>query len=218
MDRPNRAPPVATGQPKNFKNNRVLQGIAAIYAIVWLIAAISPTNRFDWLLENLLVFAFVGLLIATYRTFTFSNLSYGLMALFLCLHAVGAHYNYSHSPIGFWLQSALDMERNHYDRVIHFFFGLLFSDPLHELARRAGRISERWSYLASFALVLACSNFYEIVEWAAAEIIDPEAALAFLGTQGDVFDAQKDAVLALAGAILGLSLTALSRKTRLRAH
>ena len=218
MNRPNRASPAATGQPKNFKNNRVLQAIIAIYAIVWLIAAISPTNRFDWLLENLLVFAFVGLLAGTYRRFAFSNLSYGLIAVFLCLHAVGAHYNYSHSPIGFWLQSALDMERNHYDRVIHFLFGLLFSYPLHELARRAGRISGRWCYLVSLALILACSNFYEIVEWAAAEIFDPEAALAFLGTQGDVFDAQKDAALALAGAILGLSLTALSRKARLQAH
>ncbi len=218
MNRPNRASPAATGQPKSFKNNRVLQAIAVIYATVWLIAAISPTDRFDWLLENLLVFVFVGLLAATYRAFTFSNLSYGLMAVFLCLHAVGAHYNYSHSPIGFWLQSALDMERNHYDRVIHFLFGLLFSYPLHELARRAARISGGWCYLVSLALILACSNFYEIVEWATAEIIDPEAAFAFLGTQGDVFDAQKDTVLALAGAILGLSLTALSSNARVRTH
>ncbi len=206
-----------TEQRKDFKNNRVLQAIVAIYAAVWLIAAISPMDRFDWLLENVLVFAFAGLLAGTYRAFAFSNLSYALMAAFLGLHAVGAHYTYSEAPIGFWLQSALDMERNHYDRVIHFLFGLLFSYPFHELARRGARISGRWCYLASLALILACSNFYEIVEWTAAEIIDPEAALAFLGTQGDVFDAQKDAALALAGAILGLSLTALSRKTRFRA-
>jgi putative membrane protein len=110
------------------------------------------------------------------------------------------------------------MERNHYDRAIHFLFGLLLSYPIHELALHGLRISERWSYLASLAFILACSNVYEIIEWAAAEIIDPEAALAFLGTQGDVFDAQKDAALALAGAVLGLSLTALGGKIRSRIH
>jgi len=202
----------------DFKGNRALHAIAAAYALVWLTTAVSPTDRFDWLLENLLVVAVVGLLIASYRAFVFSTLSYALIAVFLSLHAVGAHYTYSETPAGFWLQAALDLERNHYERAIHFLFGVLFSFPLYELSRSGAGLPSRWSYLASLVLILACSNLYEILEWAAAEVIDPEAALAFLGTQGDVFDAQKDAGLALAGATLGLAVTALGRKVRVRAH
>ena len=199
----------STARHKDIAGNRPLQVIAAIYGCVWLIAAVSPVNRFDWMLENLLVLAFVGVLAGTYRVFAFSDLSYVLIAVFMGLHAVGAHYTYSETPIGFWLQSAFELERNHYDRVIHFGFGLLFSYPFFELAMRGGGLSGSWRYVASIALVMACSNVYEIIEWAAAEFIDPEEALAFLGTQGDVFDAQKDAALALAGGVLGLAITAL---------
>jgi putative membrane protein len=117
--------------------------------------------------------------------------------------------------MGFWLKETLELERNHYDRLVHFLFGLLFSYPLREVVMRGARVSGSWCYVLSFALALSLSSFYEILEWGAAEILDPEAILAFLGTQGDVFDAQKDAVLAAAGVILGLAITAmLERGTR----
>ena len=133
----------------------------------------------------------------------------------ITLHAVGAHYTYSESPMGFWLKEALELERNHYDRLVHFLFGLLFSYPLREVVMRGARVSGPWRYVLSFALALSLSSFYETLEWGAAEILDPEAIFAFLGTQGDVFDAQKDAVLAAAGVILGLAITAmLDRGTR----
>jgi putative membrane protein len=99
----------------NFANNRVLHNLAAVYGIIWIAMAIAPTSRFDWFLENLLVFALVGLLVATYRVFPLSDLSYTLIAVFLSLHAVGAHYTYSVPPMGFWLQEAWNLERNHYD-------------------------------------------------------------------------------------------------------
>jgi putative membrane protein len=199
----------------NFRNNRLLQALAAGYGVIWLVAAIAPTNRFDWFLENLLVIAFAGLLVATYRAFPLSDLSYTLIAIFLSLHAVGAHYTYSEAPMGFWLKETLELERNHYDRLVHFLFGLLFGYPLREVVMRGARVSGLWCYVLSIALVLSLSSFYEILEWGAAEVLDPEAILAFLGTQGDVFDAQKDAVLAAAGTILGLAITALlERGTR----
>jgi putative membrane protein len=193
----------------NFRNNRLLQTLAASYGVIWLVAAIAPTSRFDWFLENLIVIAFVALLVATYRAFPLSDLSYTLIAIFLSLHAVGAHYTYSEAPMGFWLKEALEVERNHYDRLVHFLFGLLFSYPLREVVMRRARVSGPWCYVLSFALALSLSSLYEILEWGAAEILDPEAILAFLGTQGDVFDAQKDAVLAAAGVILGLAITAM---------
>jgi putative membrane protein len=193
----------------NFTSNRVLQALTAVYGVIWLVTAIAPTSRFDWFLENLLVFGFVGLLATTYRAFPLSDLSYTLIAVFLSLHAVGAHYTYSESPMGFWLKEALDLERNHYDRLVHFLFGLLFSYPLREAVMRGAGVSGRWCYALSFALALSLSNLYEILEWAVAEVVDPEAAFAFLGTQGDAFDAQKDMLFAATGMILGLGITAM---------
>lgn len=192
----------------NFRSNRLLQALAAGYGIIWLATAIAPTSRFDWFLENVLVFAFVGLLAATYRALPLSDLSYTLIAVFLSLHAIGAHYTYSEAPVGFWLQEALELQRNHYDRVVHFLFGLLLGYPLREVVMRGARVSGPWRYVLSFALALSLSSLYEMLEWGAAEILDPDAALAFLGTQGDIFDAQKDASLAAAGVTLCLAITA----------
>ena len=110
-----------------FADNRVLQALVAWLVGLWLLTAIAPFNRFDWLLENLLVFIYGALLVATYRRFQFSNLSYALFALFLSLHLVGAHYTYAETPFGFWLQDQLDLSRNHYDRIVHFAFGLLLA-------------------------------------------------------------------------------------------
>jgi len=198
----------------NFAGNRVLHILVAVYGVIWIAMAFAPTDRFDWFLENLLVFALVGLLVATYRVFPLSDLSYTLIAVFLSLHAVGAHYTYSESPMGFWLQEAWDLERNHYDRLVHFFFGLLFSYPLREVLLRGTGALGPWCYVLSLASVLSLSSIYEILEWAVAEIVNPEAAFAFLGTQGDVFDAQKDSALAATGAIIGLAVIAMLSKVR----
>ncbi|MHA1601040.1 MAG: DUF2238 domain-containing protein [Alphaproteobacteria bacterium] len=198
----------------NFTGNRVLHILAAVYGVFWVAMAIAPFDRFDWFLENLLVFTLVGLLVASYRVFPMSDLSYTLIAVFLCLHAVGAHYTYSESPMGFWIQEAWNLERNHYDRFVHFVFGLLFSYPLREIALRGTKASGPWCYAISLASVLSLSSVYEILEWVVAEIVDPQAAFAFLGTQGDVFDAQKDSALAAAGAIIGLTVIATLSKVR----
>ena len=195
-------------QNRTFRRNRPLQAIAAGYALLWVLAAIEPYNRFDWLLENVLVFVGVGIILVSYRAAPLSNLSYGLIALFLAMHIVGSHYTYSLAPPGFWLGDALDLDRNHYDRVVHFCFGLLLAYPVRETLARAVTLSGYWPAVLVFALLVAASNLYEMIEWAAAEVISPEAAMAFLGTQGDDFDAQKDTAMAAAGAIVGLAATA----------
>jgi putative membrane protein len=189
-----------------FTRNRLLQGLTAAYVLWWLVLAIAPYDRFDWLLENLLVFLFVGLLAATYRRFPLSDLSYLLIAAFLALHAVGAHYTYSKAPVGGWMTEALGWERNHYDRAVHFLFGLLCAYPLRETVMRSCRIGGWRAGILAFAVVLAFSSAYEMLEWGVAIILSPEEAMAFLGTQGDVFDAQKDSTLAAAGATLSLML------------
>ena len=191
----------------SFRQNRPLQALAALFAIVWAACAIAPENRFDWLLENLLVFAAVGLLGFFYRTRPLSDLSYALIVLFLLLHAVGAHYTYSKVPLGFWIQDWLSLDRNHFDRVVHFGFGLLLLYPVRETLVRYAGASPPLSAFAAFTVIATASVVYEIIEWIVAVLLSPDAAMAFLGTQGDVFDAQKDSVLAIAGSALGLVLT-----------
>ena len=192
---------------RKFRDNRVLQLLLLWLVLLWVVTAIDPYNRRDWLLENLLVFIYAALLVATYRRFAFSNLSYGLFALFLSLHLVGAHYTYSETPFGFWLQDSLDLSRNHYDRIVHFSFGLLIAYPFHELLLRAAGVRRSWSYLLVMVTVLGFSGFYEALEGIVAMIVSPELGAAYLGTQGDEWDAQKDTALAFFGAVITMVVT-----------
>jgi putative membrane protein len=179
---------------------------------LWTITAIEPLYPRDWLLENLLVFFYGGLLVASHRRFAFGNLSYGLFTLFLSLHLVGAHYTYSEVPLGFWLQDALGLARNHYDRMVHFAFGLLIAYPFREILLRAAGLKESWSYFMAVTTVLGFSAFYENLEAITATVVSPELGMAYLGTQGDPWDAQKDSFLAMSGAAVAMLVTWLSSR------
>lgn len=170
---------------------------------VWVGLAIAPSYRADWFLENLLTFAVVPLAVVTFRRFRFSDQAYVQATIFLILHTIGSHYTYSEVPVGDWVRSAFELGRNHYDRFVHFAFGLLMLRPTRELALRRPRAIGRWTlaYL-SIAATSFWSLLYEIIEWIVASIADPAAGTAYLGTQGDIWDAQKDMALAGAGAIL----------------
>ena len=193
-----------------FRSNRLLQGLVCWLIVLWIITAIEPFNQRDWFLENLLVFFYGTLLVLTYRRFAFSSLSYLLFTVFMSLHLVGAHYTYAEVPFGFWLQDALGMTRNHYDRIVHFSFGLLIAYPFRELLMRAAGVVRSWSYLLAVCIVLAFSGFYEVIEGIVAMIVDPELGMAYLGTQGDVWDAQKDTFLAFCGSVIAMLITWLS--------
>jgi len=127
--------------------------MAGWLAVVWVYAAIEPFSRRDWLLENLLVFFYCGLLAFTYRRFRFSTLSYLLFTVFMSLHLVGSHYTYAEVPFGFWLQDALGLARNHYDRIVHFSFGLLIAYPLREWLLRVTGVRVGWSYFMAVVMV-----------------------------------------------------------------
>ena len=190
-----------------FQSNRVLQGFIAWLILLWIITAINPLYPSDWLLENVLVFLWGAILVGSYRWFKFSNLSYGLFTVFLSLHLVGAHYTYSETPFGFWLQDLFDFERNHYDRIVHFAFGLLLAYPMREILLRRSGVGSGWAYFLTINCVLAFSAVYEVLEVIAAMIVSPELGNAYLGPQGDDWDAQKDAFLALLGAIIAMGVT-----------
>ena len=197
-----------------WEQNRFLRRLALALLGLSLVAAVAPHDRGDWLLENLLVFAAAALLAASHRRFVFSNLSYLLIGVFLALHTLGAHYTYSLTPPGFWVQEAFGLARNPYDRFVHLAFGLLLSYPLRELTLRVLHVHGLASYAVPLGAALSLSASYEIVESWTARVVDPALGTAFLGTQGDEWDAQKDMSLALVGALVCLASTALYRRRR----
>ena len=179
------------------------------FVLVWGWAAISPVHPDDWLLENLLVFIFVPIILLVSRYFRLSDLSYTLITVFMALHVIGSHYTYAEVPAGYDLQQWLGASRNMYDRLVHFLFGLLLAYPMREVFLRIARTKGIWGYSLPIVMVLALSATYEIIEWMTAEVVDPSAGLAFLGTQGDIWDAQKDMLLAGIGAFITMVLVLL---------
>jgi putative membrane protein len=177
-----------------------------VFALVWIWAAISPVHPDDWLLENLLVLIFVPIILLFSRYFRLSSLSYTLITLFMVLHVIGSHYTYAEVPVGYLLQEWLGASRNMYDRLVHFLFGFLLAYPMREVFLRIAKSQGVWGYSLPVMMVLALSATYEIIEWLVAAIVDPSAGLAFLGTQGDIWDAQKDMLLAGVGALLTMLL------------
>ena len=197
-----------------FSRNRFLQALALWYAAVWVVTSVRPLDRHDWLLENLLVFGLVIVLIATYRAFPLSDLSYLLITAFMTLHAIGAHYTYAQVPLGFWMQQAFGLARNHFDRIVHFSFGLLMAYPIREVFLRVANARGFWAYYLPLDVTLAFSALYEIMEMVIASLVAPGTGDAWLGTQGDVWDPQKDMGLAALGALICMCITALIRTLR----
>jgi putative membrane protein len=183
------------------------------FGAVWAALAIAPSYRQDWLLENVLVFVAVPLLAVTSRTLRFSNRAYTCMFVFFVLHAIGAHYTYSEVPWREWLhlQDAGTVPgpatRNNYDRFVHFSYGLLMFPAVWELFAARASPQRIWRYVMPVSFLMAHAVVYELIEWGAAELFGGDLGVAYLGTQGDVWDAQKDMGLAVTGIMAGLLLT-----------
>jgi len=178
--------------------------LLAVFAAAWIWAGIHPLFRHDWLLENYLVFIFVPLIVVTGRYFRLSDLSYTFITIFMVMHVIGSHYTYAEVPFGVTLQHWVGSDRNMYDRAVHFSFGLLLAYPMREIFVRITGARGFWGYYLPLDLVLAFSCVYELIEWIAARNVDPAAGLAFLGSQGDVWDAQKDMACAGVGALVAI--------------
>jgi len=166
--------------------------------------------RFDWLLENMIVFLAVPLLLMMYRHLPLSKISYSLIFIFLCLHEVGSHYTYAEVPYDQWFETLtgtgfnerVGWERNHYDRLIHLFYGLLITYPVREIVLRVSRVRRFSAYLLPLLVVISTSTIFELLEWAAVIVFGGDLGIAYLGTQGDVWDAQKDMLLAAIGGLI----------------
>ena len=190
-----------------------------VFAVAWTALAIAPRFRADWLLENYPTFVAVPALLWGYRRFRFSDRAYVQGTVFLLLHTIGSHYTYSEVPLGDVVRDAFGLARNHYDRFVHFAFGLLLLRPVRDLGfrrparREPGKLATLFFSVAGVGL---WSAVYEILEWLTARVVDPAAGTAFLGTQGDPWDAEKDMTCALAGAVLAAGVEAwLDRPARM---
>ncbi len=204
--------------PKSTSTWRYPAGLLAAFAIVWLALAIDPVFRKDWLLENVIVFGAIPLFVLTARRLRFSNLAYTCLFAFFVFHAVGAHYTYALVPYADWwhsLSGGALPGRNHYDRLVHFLYGLLVTPAAVELIARYARFPRPWAFLVPWVFMAGHATIYELIEYAAAVVFGGDLGQAYLGTQGDVWDGQKDMALALAGATVTLiALAAAGRLPR----
>ena len=195
-------------------HKRYLLVLAVLFAVIWVALAISPLYREDWLLENALVIAFALVLAASWRWFPLSRVSYTLIFLFLCLHETGAHYTYSRVPYNEWTQAlfgmslneAMGWERNHFDRLVHFCYGLLLAYPTREMFLRIANVRGFWGYFLPLDVTMSTSMIFELFEWGAAVLFGGELGMAYLGTQGDIWDAHKDMALASLGALIAMGV------------
>jgi putative membrane protein len=198
-----------------MSHRRFLIVLAIVFFAIWAALAVDPSHRDDWLLENALVALFIPAMVLSYRWFVFSRVSMTLIFLFLCLHEVGAHYTYAEVPYDKWiayltgwsLQDFMGWQRNHFDRFVHFCYGLLLAYPIREIFLRVANVRGFWGYFLPMDLTMSTSMIYELIEWGAAEHFGGDLGMAYLGTQGDVWDAHRDMALASLGAFTAMSLT-----------
>lgn len=183
-----------------------------LYKIIWLIiffsvliwSGINPKEKFTWFLEVFPAIIGVVILAFTRKNFPLTPLLYGLILLHSLILMVGAHYTYADVPLFDWLKNVFDFSRNNYDKLGHFFQGFVPAIIARELFIRNNIVNGLWwrRYLV-VSVCLAFSAFYELIEWLIA-LLSGEDAVAFLGTQGYVWDTQSDMGWALVGSILSL--------------
>lgn len=167
----------------------------------------TPESRLNWLLELGPGLIGCAVLIATYRSFRFSTFVYVCVFLHVLVLAYGGFYTYAKAPLGEWARHAFGWSRNNYDKVGHFAFGFFPVFTVKEIYLRKELMkSGGWLAFTAIAIIAGFAAVYELIEWAAALLLDPAGGDAFLGTQGDIWDPQQDMAFAILGATLGLLL------------
>jgi putative membrane protein len=179
--------------------------LLGLYIAVFSACAISPYDRDVWWAENIPAILVVAGIIWFSMSFRFSNTSYILMSVFIILHTIGGHYTFERVPFDF-VTNLFAFERNHYDRLAHFSVGF-YAYPIAEVLLKKRLVRTRWivSLFPIFAIVTV-AGAYEIIEWQYAISADPAAGVAVLGSQGDIWDAQKDILADTLGAIMVMTL------------
>lgn len=177
-----------------------------LFLLIMVLTALAvsfyqPYDHLTWFLETVPVMVGIVVILLTWRNFPLTLLLCGLLSLHALILILGGHYTYARVPLGFWLQDLFDFSRNHYDRIGHIAQGFIPAILAREILLRCSPlIPGKWLFLLVTSVCLAFSAFYEMLEWWTA-LLSGEAATAFLGTQGDIWDTQWDMFFALIGAI-----------------
>ena len=181
--------------------NKFLLSLLAAYAILFAVLAISPVDRTTWFVENLTVWIILVVILGLYwRNIRFSNAAYALMFVLIYLHTIGGHYTFALVPFGF-VTDLFGFSRNHFDRVAHFSVGL-YAFAIAEWLWIKRMVQNRFLLFTYPIFVIATiAMSYELVEWIYAAVANPEAGIAYLGSQGDIWDAQKDMLADTLGAL-----------------
>ena len=204
----------STSVKTSFKHHRLLQALAIIFLIFWIGTFINTPNKPNWYTENALTILFLIGLSISYRRFQFSDLSYAMMTLYLLLHIYGAEYTYAENPFGYWIKDSLQLNRNYFDRIVHFSFGFLLTYPMRDYFKNHFQWPNWVCWILPIEITLSFSALYELIEWLVADIFFPAEGLAYLGTQGDIWDAQKDMGIAFVGAVLAMLLISSLKKLK----
>ncbi len=183
--------------------------IAAVYVVFFIILGIEPVSREVWIAEVIPVVAIFLGLVFTYKLFRFSNLAYALMAIWIFWHTVGGHYTFANVPFQ-WFSDLIGSERNHFDRIGHFVIGF-FAYAMAEWLLRKNYCGIWLALACSLFFIMSVAAGYEIIEWWYAVAEGGDAGVEFLGSQGDIWDAQKDMLSDTLGAITSLILFSMVR-------
>jgi putative membrane protein len=196
---------VSQGSVRDIKTRQFgLRLIWLAVAVIFVWSAIRPHDYFTWILEVFPAIIGTVILASTYRRFRFTTLVYTLIAAHMIILMVGGHYTYAEVPIGNWIRDQFQLSRNHYDRLGHFAQGFVPAMIAREVLLRLNVLKRgRWLFVMVVSICLAVSALYELLEWTVSALTG-SAGDAFLGTQGDVFDTQKDMAMALVGAVTAL--------------
>jgi putative membrane protein len=178
--------------------------LAAVFLIVFAWLAIAPVSRTVWVAEVIPVVIVFTLLVASFPAFRFSNTAYSLMAVWLFWHTVGGHYTFANVPFG-WVSDLIGSQRNDFDRIGHFSVGFYAYPMMEWLLRKRHCAPVAASFFALF-FIMSIAAGYEIIEWWYAAAEGGEAGVEFLGSQGDIWDAQKDMLSDTLGAIAAIAL------------
>ena len=177
-------------------------------AVALAVSGVGPTDRLTWWLEVAPVLIGAPLLVATARRFPLTPLLYRLIFVHALILMLGGHYTYAEVPLGVWMQEWFGFTRNHYDRIGHFAQGFVPAILARELLlRKTPLVRGGWLFTLVVSVCLAFSAFYELIEWWSAVFLG-DGSDAFLGSQGDIWDAQWDMFLALIGALASQVLLA----------
>ncbi|MCB9184752.1 MAG: DUF2238 domain-containing protein [Flavobacteriales bacterium] len=199
-------------QRGSFGQHTLLKAYLVLFLAAWAATFVGTTDKANWWTENALTILFIGGLVLSYRRFRFSDASYTLMFVYILLHIYGAMYTYAENPLGYWLQDLFHGERNHYDRIVHFSFGFLLAYPMRDYFKNHFQWPNWVCWVLPVEITMSFSAAYELIEWAVADVFFPAQGAAYLGSQGDVWDAQKDMGLAFSGAVLAMVIASVLKR------